>query len=331
MTGNRIRNSMVAIVAAIATWSPQVIAHEAQQVTVQHEGIVGPLHGTLLAHLGAENTSAVLIIPGSGPTNRDGNNTLGVRASTYRLLAEALAKKGISSLRIDKRGMFASVGAVADANDVTVGEYVADTRAWISKLREASGQDCVWLLGHSEGGLIALATVAADPSGICGLVMAASPGRPLGMALREQLEANPANAPILKQAEAAISALERGEDVSVQDLHPALLPLFAPQVQGFMRSLLAQDPGRMLADYKGPALILQPGEDLQTGLAEGQALAAANPAAKLVVLENVNHVLKQVPAEDRAANLATYANPDLPLADGVVQAIAEFVLENSSG
>lgn len=71
----------------------------------------------------------MLIIPGSGPTDRDGNNLLGVKASTYRLLAHELAAKGVSSVRIDKRGMFASAAAVPDANAVTMKDYVRDTNA----------------------------------------------------------------------------------------------------------------------------------------------------------------------------------------------------------
>ena len=78
----------------------------------------------------------VLIIPGSGPTDRDGNNPLGVTAAPYRLLAEALAAKGVSSVRIDKRGMFGSKAAVADPNTVTIGDYAADTHDWVEAIRD---------------------------------------------------------------------------------------------------------------------------------------------------------------------------------------------------
>ena len=95
------------------------------QKTLVAPGPRGDLAGTLVAP--AEGQPLVLIIPGSGPTDRDGNSPLGVTAAPYRLLADALAERGIGTLRIDKRGMFASKAAVADANAVTIADYVTDT------------------------------------------------------------------------------------------------------------------------------------------------------------------------------------------------------------
>ena len=141
----------------------------------------GP-HGDLKGSLTStkdRGAPVVLIIPGSGPTDRDGNSPLGITAGTYRLLAEGLGANGISVVRIDKRGMFGSAGAVPDANAVTVNDYVDDTRAWVKAIRETTGADCVWLLGHSEGGLIALATAQKEDA-ICGLVLVATPGATSG-------------------------------------------------------------------------------------------------------------------------------------------------------
>jgi pimeloyl-ACP methyl ester carboxylesterase len=279
---------------------------------------------------GAARSTPVLIIPGSGPTDRDGNNPLGVRAASYRLLAEGLAGRGIGTVRIDKRGMFGSRAAVADGNAVTVADYAADVRSWVEAIRARTGARCVWLLGHSEGGLVALAAAAEAPEGVCGLILAAAPGRKVGVVLREQLRANPANAPLLDQALAAIDRLEAGERVDPAALHPALMSLFAPAVQGFLISLMAQDPAALLARFKGPALVLHGRRDIQAGVADAERLAAARPGVKLVMLDEVNHVLKRVASDDRAANAATYADPDLPLAPEVVEAIAGFISAHRS-
>ena len=123
-----------------------------------------------------------------------------------RLLADALAAKGVSSVRIDKRGMFASAAAIPDPNKVTLSDYADDVAAWIAAIRAKTGASCVWVAGHSEGGLVAL-TAAQRVKGICGLILIATPGRPLGGVMREQFHANPANAPILPDADAAIDAL----------------------------------------------------------------------------------------------------------------------------
>ncbi|NVE93546.1 alpha/beta hydrolase [Altererythrobacter lutimaris] len=319
-----MRKTLMGVAMACLTALAMPAPASAEELSVTHEGLSGALKGTFLQS-DVSNAPAVLIIPGSGPTDRDGNSPLGINAASYRLLAEGLGEAGISSLRVDKRGMFGSSAAIDNPNNVTFDAYIADTLAWAETLAERTDQDCAWLLGHSEGGVVALATVASSTDGICGVILAASPGRPVGDLLREQLRANPANAPLLGQAEAAISALEAGEDYDATNLHPALVPLFGAQTQGFLKSFMAYDPAALAAEYSGPLLILQPDEDIQVAMADGAAMHTAQPQSKLVVLEGVNHVLKSVPAGDRAANLQTYANPDLPLADMVVQTIARFI------
>ncbi|MEL7684890.1 alpha/beta fold hydrolase [Citromicrobium bathyomarinum] len=300
-----------------------------QAITTTHAGLEGDLAGTLEGTL-AQGTPAVLIVPGSGPTDRDGNSPLGIAAQTYKLLAEALAQQGIASVRIDKRGMFGSAAAVPDPNDVTVDDYVADIESWADTISRESGGQCVWLLGHSEGGLMAMAAAANDPSRYCGLLLVASVARNLGDVLRAQLAANPANAPLLPEIDAIIAKLRAGESVPAGGMHPALVPLFASQVQSFLGSVFRQEPAELIAAHDLPVLILNGTADLQAPGADARALASARPDATLVILERVNHVLKQVPDDTRAANLATYADPDLPLAPGVADAIAQFVAEEGA-
>lgn len=296
---------------------------------IEAPGPLAPLKGTLL--MPASRPSAtILIIPGSGPTDRDGNNPLGIRAGPYRLLAEGLAAKGVATIRIDKRGMFESRAAVADANAVTVPDYAADVHQWAKAARARTGARCVWLLGHSEGGLVAMAA-AQEPADICGLILVSAPGRRLGEVIREQLRANPANAPVLDQAFAALDSLEAGRRVDTKAMNPALLPLFAPQVQGFLISLLSYDPARLLGAVAKPVLIVQGERDLQVSVADARRLAAADPKARLALVPGANHVLKAVESDDRAANFASYGNPDLPLAPGIVDAIAAFVAPPPAG
>ncbi len=318
--------ALVALAASLAAAAQP--AADVRETPIEARGPLGPLRGTLLAPAKA-GAPVVLIVPGAGPTDRDGNSPMGVNAATYRLLAQDLAARGMATVRIDKRGMFGSAKAVADANAVTIPDYAADVHSWVGAIRRTTGVPCVWVLGHSEGGLVALAAAqgGSEVQGICGLLLVATPGRPLGQVLREQLRANPANAPLLDQALAAITRLEGGGRVDPASLHPALQPLFNEAVQGFLISAFAQDPARLIAATKKPVLVLQGERDLQVGVEDARLLAHAKPAAQLVLLPDTNHVLKAVLTDDPAANMATYANPGQPLAPGLVDAIVRFVAQ----
>ena len=298
------------------------LAQGAPSLDIAAVGPTGELRGTYLAP--KEGQPVVLIIPGSGPTDRDGNSPLGVRAASLRLLAEALATRGIGSVRIDKRGMFGSAGAAADPNAVTIGAYAEDVAAWVDAARQRSGARCIWLLGHSEGGLVALVAGQSNPD-ICGVITVSAAGRPLAIVLREQLTAQLTGTPLLDPALAGIARLEAGERVDPADIPAPLMGLLAPSVQGFLIDFMARSPGQLAASLTVPMLIVQGDADIQAGVADARTLAAANPRARLVILPDVNHVLKAVTANDRAANIASYGNPDLPLDPNVASAIDDFL------
>ncbi|MGR3512528.1 MAG: alpha/beta hydrolase [Paracoccaceae bacterium] len=295
------------------------------------DGPLGPLEGVLtLPDTGAldDRTPVVMIVPGSGPTDRDGNSPLGITASPYRMFAFVFAAHGIPVLRADKRGMFASEAAVADANKVTIADYGDDLVVWsrvIDKtLPVENGGRPVIVAGHSEGGLVALAAAARVP-GCTGLILLACPGRPLGQVLRSQLQANPANAPLLPQAFKAISQLEAQHRVAASDLPASLRPLFADAVQDFLIDLFAHDPATLISSIQLPCLIAQGTEDLQVSVADAEALHRAQPNAQLTLIEGMNHVLKIVPPGNQAANLASYQNPDLPVSEALVQSCIALI------
>lgn len=312
---------VIALLAPLA-----LLAASPDSSEISAPGPLGPLAGTMIE--ADRDAPVVLILPGSGPTDRDGNNALGVKATPYRLLAEALAAQGISSVRIDKRGMLGSRAAIADPNAVTIADYAADVRAWIGAIRKRTGASCVWLLGHSEGGLVAL-KAAQQPAGICGVILVSSPGRRLGVVMREQLRANPANAPLLPPALAAIDSLEAGNRVDPATLPAPLMPLFNPAVQGFLIDLFAQDPAALAGALRVPLLIIQGDRDIQVRMADAEALKAAAPGTTLTVAPGVTHVLKRMEGEGQAANMATYTDPSLPIAAAIPDAIAGFIRTGS--
>jgi pimeloyl-ACP methyl ester carboxylesterase len=289
----------------------------AQDVSIP--GPQGPLAGTLLDP--GKRAPALILIPGSGPTDRNGDNPAGVSGGIYRQLADQLAARGVATLRIDKRGMFGSKAAIPDANKVTIADYAADVRGWAQFL-QARGRKCVWLAGHSEGGLVALAA-AQRPEGICGLILLAAPGRPLATVLRSQLR--PKLPPTMyAAANAAIGKLEARQHVDPAEVPAPLAGLFNPPVQDFLIDLMAQDPARLAAATRLPMLVVQGETDVQVGVDDARILAAAHRGAKLVLVPGINHLWRKAPM-DAAANAATYRDATIPVHSAVATAIAAFI------
>jgi len=297
-----------------------ILAMAAAIAELTISGPAGPLAATLTDP--GRNGPAVILVPGSGPTDRDGNNPLGVAGGIYRQLAEQLSVRGIATLRIDKRGMFGSKKAIADPNKVSLADYAADVHGWAALLR-ARGKPCAWIAGHSEGGLVAL-VAAQEPADICGLILLAAPGRPLGAVLREQLKPK-LPAEMYADAEAAIVRLEHRQPVDPATVPSPIAPLFNPAVQAYLTEMVVTDPAKLAAATRLPMLIVQGDADLQVSIADARTLAAARPDATLTMIDGINHLWKPATAGDAAANLATYSNADLSIDSRVAETIASFV------
>ncbi len=302
--------------------SPIVAQNNISDEPITTAGPLGDLAGSYKD--AGKDTPVVLIIPGSGPTDRNGNSPLGIKANSYKLLAEALAQKGISSVRIDKRGMFGSTAAIKDANAVTIADYVSDVNAWSGAIRSKTNQNCIWVAGHSEGGLVALASAQA-PNNICGIITIAAPGNSLDVVIRKQLSSNPANAPIMGDALSALDTLKSGEQVDVSGMHPALQGLFNPAIQPYFIDLFSYDPAKLSAQTQLPLLIIQGDNDIQVSVKDAEILAQANTSASLAIIPKMNHVLKTIDSEDRGVNAQSYANPDLPLSPQLAGIMVQFI------
>lgn len=281
----------------------------------------GTLHGVLERPEGHASGLAVLIHPGSGAPDRDGNQP-GMRNNSLKLLATGLRNHGIISLRIDKRAIGASRAAGSDESKLRLETYVGDTIAWLGLLRRQAGVRQLALIGHSEGALIA--TLAAERAPIAALVLIAGPGRPIGDVMRDQLA--PHLTPEWKtRVFAMLATLEAGGTIS--DVPPELMPLFRPSLQPYLRSQLAYDPAKELARITVPVLIIQGRRDLQVTVGDAERLAVMQPEARLQLIDDMNHVLKSVP-DDRAVNLASYNDPALPLTPRLIPVLADFLERN---
>jgi pimeloyl-ACP methyl ester carboxylesterase len=281
------------------------------------------LSGTLLRPDGSARPPVVLLIGGSGPTDRNGNQG-GMGAGELRQLAEQLAEKGIASLRYDKRGVGRSITPGLQEKDLVLKSFVDDAVAWCDWLRQRPDLGPVVVIGHSEGGLIAMLAARREP--VAGIVLLATPGRKLGDIIRGQLQGIGMEAALQSEASNIIAALERGE--TIPNVSPGLQALFRPSVQPFMISELAVDPAKELGALALPVMIVSGGHDLQISATDAALLSAARPDAVRLDMPEMNHVLKTTPA-DRAGQQEAYASANVPLAAGLSDAIARFVRQSA--
>ncbi|NNE35532.1 MAG: alpha/beta fold hydrolase [Rhodothermales bacterium] len=281
----------------------------------------GTLHGTLLLPESPPPFPLVILISGSGPTDRDGNSVgLGGKNNSLRLLAEALKGESIATFRYDKRGIGESVVSISES-DLRIDSFAVDVSAWHKFMARDARFSKIILAGHSEGAL--LASIAANADGIDGLISIAGAGRRAEDVLRQQLVGQ-LPAELMTRTESILASLTRGE--TTDDVPEQLLSLFRPSVQPYMISWFARDPAELFNSAKAPKLILQGETDIQVNAADAERLAQYSPDAKLRVIAGMNHVLKRV-SSDRAEQLASYTNPDLPVHADLVSAIVEFVTE----
>ena len=280
----------------------------------------GMIAGSVLCPSAPAPWPVVLLISGSGPTDRNGNSPmLPGENNSLRMLAEALATRGIASVRYDKRGIGGSRSAMGSEADLRFDMFADDATAWTQQLRADSRFTTVTVAGHSEGSLLGmLATRRANADAF---VSIAGTGRPAAKVIHDQLVAGAPPA-LVAEADRAMARLVAGQ--TADSVSPALAALFRPSVQPYLISWFRYDPSAELRRLDVPVLIVQGTTDIQVAVQDARLLAAADPKATLVIIDGMNHVLKTVPA-DQAAQVRSYSDPTLPVASQLIDAIATFV------
>lgn len=280
------------------------------------------LHGTLAMPEGGSDT-AVLIIAGSGPTDRNGNNPLGVGARPYALLADFLAGDGIASLRYDKRGIAASELSRERSEQVVLEDYIDDARLLARYLKRERRFRRVVLAGHSEGALIAFVAAAGNPD-IDAVVSLCGPGYPMDVLLKKQIGRQTEELGLTKtlQIYAIVDTLKAGR---IPQIPADLAQLFPASVLPFVISSFRYDPAEWAARVSQPMLLVSGGRDLQVGPENAEALLRAQPSAETVLIEDMTHVLKPCDSMDIAVQMAVYRNGDTPLSTALPDALHRFL------
>lgn len=275
----------------------------------------GELYGTLTVPILKGTFPVALIIAGSGPTDRNGNNAQ-MKNNSLLLLAHELAAQGIASIRYDKRGIGASKDALISEENLRFENYAEDAKAWAAQLKADSRFRKLIIIGHSEGSLLGmLACEQADA-----FVSLAGAGRPIDVILKEQLATQlNGKKKLLRAANDGLSKLKEGK--LVEDAPVELFGLFRPAVQPYMMSWMKYDPAVEISKLKIPVIIIQGTTDLQVKEEDARLLFMSYPLnSRLIIIEGMNHILKLAPS-DREKNIETYSNPELPLAPELLRII----------
>jgi alpha-beta hydrolase superfamily lysophospholipase len=277
---------------------------------------VGSIDAILTIPPGVERPPVALLIAGSGSTDHDGNGPQ-IKPATLKKLSEQLLARNIATLRYDKRGAGGWKAELGRPEDFRFKDYVDDAVALVNYLRGSAKFSKVVLVGHSEGGLVAILAARRVP--VDRLVLLATAARRQGDLLKAQLEKQLAPdlfAPIAK----AIDAIMAGQIVDPPPPGLAIPPAMQPGIA----SAFTEDPIDPLRKIEVPTLIVGGGRDHQVARLDFIALSAAASAAKTLWLADMNHVLNDV--SDEADDLAAYGQSERPLDGTLTDAVATFIL-----
>jgi pimeloyl-ACP methyl ester carboxylesterase len=277
---------------------------------------VGNLDAVLTIPPDVERPPVALLIAGSGSTDHDGNGPQ-AKPATLKKLAEQLAERKIATLRYDKRGAGGWKPEFGKPEDFRFKDYVDDAVSLVNYLRGSGKFGRVVVIGHSEGGLVAI--LAARQVQIDRLVLLVTAARRQGDLLKAQLERRQIPPEVLGPVLKAIDSIMDGQIV---DPPPRGLSV-APSMQPGLASAFTIDPIDPLKSIEKPTLIVGGGRDLQVARLDFAALSAASPLAKTLWVPEMNHILVDV--TDDGDNLAAYNQTDRALDATMLDAVATFV------
>jgi len=295
----------------------------AKQAEARLEVKSGTLHGVIDLPKGDGPFPVMVLLAGSGPTDRDGNQPK-LKNDCLKALGQGLAEKGIAVLRYDRRGIGKSAAAQPKEDDFRFEMLAEDAAAWVKQLRKDARFTKVGIMGHSEGSLVGI--LAAKEAKVDAFVALAGAGRAAPIILREQLTKN-LSKDWKEKSDKIIDELVAGRTVA--EVPKELASLFRPSVQPYIISMFKYDPAKELSKLEVPVLVVQGTTDFQITVEDAKRLAAACKDAKLCIIEGMNHVLKSAKAP--LEQVVSYSDPKMPLAPELVDEIAGFLKKTIGG
>lgn len=274
--------------------------------------------GTLSLPASAEAESLVIFIQGSGPTDRDGNQSM-MQNDGIKKLARQLAEQGIASFRFDKR-IFKMNELKIQEKDLRFEDFVADVKDILNYFEEKDKFENLILAGHSEGSLIGILAAGENADAFISL---AGAGQPIDNIIVEQIEKMAP--PLAENARTAFDEIR--ENGQTTNYSPMLESMFRASVQPYMHSWMQYDPAREIEKLDIPVLIVNGTADIQVETKEAEMLKNAKEDAELVIIEDMNHIFREIKTDDKLVNTKSYNEPNMPLHPEFVPVITKFIKE----
>ncbi|MGO3183298.1 MAG: alpha/beta hydrolase family protein [Aequorivita sp.] len=272
--------------------------------------------GTLLVPKTSEKLPLAIIIGGSGPTDRDGNQQMLVNNS-LRYLAEGLYEKDIASFRYDKRIVKQMKERTVQEKDIRFSDFIDDAISVLEYFKKDPRFSKIYILGHSQGSLVGM--VAAQ-NGADGFVSIAGVGQGIDDVIIDQLT-NQAPG-LVNDARTAFDDLR--ENGVANDYSPGLASIFRKDIQPFILTWMQYDPKEEIERLDMPVLIINGDNDIQVQVSEAELLKESKPDAELKIIPNMNHIFKEVEG-NALENSKSYNIYNLPVMPELIDTISNFI------
>ena len=304
-----MKKFLLSLVFSLLFWMPIL----GQNFTTTELVVNQHIEGTLYTPIENETSPLVIFIAGSGPTDRDGNQSF-MKNDMLKKMATFLSNNGIATFRYDKRIVKQIRTKTIDKN-ISFDDFVTDARSVINFFK--SKFETIIVAGHSQGSLVGL--LALNQS-VDAFVSLAGAGKPIDRILEEQISKS---APMfLEDSKRVLATLKAGE--TTKDYPLPLGSIFNLELQPFMANWMQYNPVEVIKKQEIPTLIINGDKDLQVGIEEAKLLYEAAQNGQLLIVENMNHILVNIEGDD-LENMKSYNIATLEIAQEVSDRMLDFV------
>ena len=285
----------------------------AQNYSESNISINDNIYGSIVEPKSRSNSNLVIFIGGSGPIDRDGNQSF-MKCDMFKKLAYSLSEKGISSFRYDKRVVTQIRKGKLDKK-ITFDDFVSDAIEIIDFFE--SKYNSIVIAGHSQGSLVGLLSIK---EGVSGFISLSGAGRTIDMVIEDQISKT---APMLLEDTKKIFKILRSGKIT-EDFPLPLYSLFNIEIQPFMISWMQYDPKKIISKIPIPSLIINGDNDLQVDEKEAKLLYNSAQNSEILIVKNMNHVLVEIEG-DELKNVKSYNNPELKISELLIEKMVEFI------